>query len=88
MSIKAGYLYIFNTAFSRVASIRNQFIDDINFSRISEDTYLEVKMLKEELGIDEWVKTQPKAYGYTATTINLILKVLELKYDSDENVQT
>jgi len=79
--IKADYLYIFNNAFSRVSNIRNQFIDDVNFSRISEDTYLEVKMLKEELGVDEWVQTQIKAYGFTPATIDLILAILELRYD-------
>ena len=58
----------------------------MNFTRISEDTFLEVKMIKQELGVDEWIKTQKKFNEYTPKTIDLILKILELKYDEDEEI--
>ena len=34
-------------------ALKDNFLDGVNFNRIDEDAYLEVKMLKEELGIDE-----------------------------------
>ena len=54
--LKPGYLYVFNSSFARIANRNGSLIDSVNFSRISEDKYLEVKMLKEELKIDEEIK--------------------------------
>lgn len=49
-SIKPVVLYMFNCAFWRVSnSMNGNFIDTVNMSRISEDIYLEVRMLQEEL---------------------------------------
>ena len=59
----------------------------VNFSRISEEIYLEVKMLKEELAIDEEVKKQNPAFAMSVDSIDTILEILELRYDLDEDVQ-
>ena len=59
----------------------------VNFSRISEEIYLEVKMLKEELAIDEEVKKQNLAFAMSVNSIDTILEILELRYDLDEEVQ-
>ena len=40
---------MFNTAFHYANSMTGNFIDIVNMSRISEDIYLEVRMLQEEL---------------------------------------
>ena len=53
MCYKPGYLYIFNNGMVRSANVKGDFLDGVNFNRIDEDAYLEVKMLKEELGVDE-----------------------------------
>ena len=57
MCCKPYYLYHFNNGMVRSANVKGNFLDGVNFNRIDEDTYLEVKMLKEELGIDEMVQT-------------------------------
>lgn len=84
--IKANYLYIFNNALTRASNTIDSFLDAVNFNCISEDTYLEVKMLKEELGIDAWAQTQKNSHSFTTATIDKILDVLSLKYDEDEEV--
>ena len=56
--LKPGYLYLFNSSCVRAVSNWNTLLSAVNFSRISEEIYLEVKMLKEELAIDEEVKKQ------------------------------
>ena len=71
----------------RSANVKGDFLDGINFNRIDENTYLEVKMLKQELGIDEIVKTQNIAFAQSPATIDKILRILELKFDEDESVQ-
>ncbi len=44
--IKPNFLYMLNEAYGRAANkCKTGFIDTLNFTRISEDTYLEVKML-------------------------------------------
>ena len=57
----------------RSANVKGNFLDGMNFNRIDEDTYLEVKMLKEELGIDEMVQTQNRAFAMSPATIDKIL---------------
>lgn len=84
--IKANYLYIFNNGLVRASNMES-FLDAVNFNCIDEDTYLEVKMLKEDLGVDAWVQTQKKSHGYTPATIDKVLAVLSLKFDEDKEVQ-
>ena len=59
----------------------------VNYSRVSEDVYLEVKMLMEELAIEEWAQTACKAYQNSVSTIKTMISILELKFDEDEEVQ-
>lgn len=61
-------------------------VDAVNFNRITEDNYLEVKMLMRELAIDEEVKKQNRAFAVSVHSINTILAILELKYDEDEDI--
>ena len=42
---------------------KGNFLDGVNFNRIDEDAYLEVKMLKEELGVDEMCQSQNRAFS-------------------------
>lgn len=71
----------------RSANVKGNFLDGVNFNRISEDAYLEVKMLKDELAIDEMVKRENRAFAQSPATIDKMLKILELKYDEDEAIQ-
>ena len=69
--LKPGSLLTFNEACVSSANnpeqvadgLRGDFLDGLNFNRICEDTYLEVKMRKEMLGIDEMVKTQNRSFA-------------------------
>ena len=45
--LKPNYLYIFNTSFNRFVTQRGNFINGVNFNRITEDIYFEVKLIKE-----------------------------------------
>ena len=47
--MKPKVLYLLSNACGRVASRLGTLIDGVNLSRISEDVYLEVKMLRQEL---------------------------------------
>ena len=53
--------------------MKDNFLDGVNFNRIDEDAYLEVKMLKEELGIDEMCQSQNRAFSQSPETIDKIL---------------
>lgn len=54
--MKPGYLFLFNNSFGSIANKLGNLVDGVNFNRITEDNYLEVKMLMRELAIDEEVK--------------------------------
>lgn len=54
-------------------ALKDNFLDGVNFNRIDEDAYLEVKMLKEELGIDEMCQSQNRAFSQSPETIDKIL---------------
>ena len=63
------------------------FLDRVNMSRITEDIYLEVKMLWEELRVAQYPEGKKTGHSFNPATIAKILSVLELKYDLDETVQ-
>ena len=60
-------------------------IDKLNLGRCTEDTYLEVKMRLEDWQIEEYVKAKPQ-WQNSVKTINILLKILELKFDEDEDI--
>ena len=64
----------------------NNLIDRLNLSRCTEDTYLEVKERKEDWKVEEYVKDKV-AFQLSVKTMNLILEILELKFDEDEDIQ-
>ena len=77
-----------NESFCRAANkSKNGFIDTLNFTRISEDTYLELKMLWDELEIAKYGDNKIRAYSTNPETIQKALQVLELRFDLDEDVQ-
>ena len=64
-----------------------ELVQKINLNRCTEDTYLEVKELR-----DEWLKSEePKEKEELNTKsvemLDLLLKVLELKFDDSEAEQ-
>ena len=76
-----------NESFCRAANkSKNGFIDTLNFTRISEDTYLEIKMLWDELEIAKYGDNKIRAYSTNPETIQKALQVLELRFDLDEDV--
>ena len=56
LCFKPVYLYIFNKGMAQSANVKGNFLDGLNFNRIDEDAYLEVKMLREELDLDGMVR--------------------------------
>ena len=86
--IKPNFLYMFNESFGRAANkCKTGFIDTLNYTRISEDNYLEVKMLWDELEIGKFGDSKIRAFSTNPETIERVIQVLELKYDEDEEVQ-
>ena len=61
-------------------------IERLNLNRCTEDTFLEVKFAKERWEVDKYVEDKP-AYQSSVRTLNTVLRVLELKFDEDEDVQ-
>ena len=80
---KPQYLYLANQFMCHAGT---DLIDKLNLSRCTEDTYLEVKQRREDWQIEDFVKDK-LAFQASVTTMNLILKILELKFDDDEDVQ-
>ena len=60
--LKPNFNYIFNTSFCRFVNQRGSFINGINFNRITEDIYFEVKLIKETLNLEEIAQTQNRAF--------------------------
>lgn len=83
--IKPSNLYLFNSAFCRAANAyEGTFLDTVNMSRVSEDVFLEVRMLQEKLRIQQFGEGKMRGLRFNPQTIETILNVLELKYDLDE----
>ena len=65
---------MFNQSFSRVANkCKTGFIDTLNYTRISEDTYLEVKMLWDELEMGKYGDAKIRAFSINPETIERVI---------------